>query len=464
LRSDNQKVLSKIADQRPLDEEDIKIASSLEMRGFVYSHGDSYSLFSRTFETFVNSKANTRGELVDAGSLKREAIVCLRLGRAAGNTLDNEALDWIKTCVGKEPVCLGTDKEHCIFRFVTPTEALSAGISLLRGFRGRFTKREVSPSLGIDFGELFEYGGVLRGTAITLAQKLCSLADDGEIVCSQNVLQRLEKQVSRQLQKLAQGRYTSDVQSTKLFVWNMAAVVARQKQHFAKKPSLLRNVPPSEVNNVWYEYRESETAIVFVHGVLSDSRGCWLHPAKKGVANDAYWPELVCRDERLEKPSIFLGGYYTGIASGPYDIDNCERELYQALRTPSEPGLRTPMDWKNLIFVCHSTGGIVVRYLLERRQTEFRDKRVGLVLIASPSFGARLADKLDWLVKFYKNELGKQLEWGNWSLRDLDGRFKDLVNDRKIPHLRGIEACENRFIIHRKWLPNLTYVVDEESA
>lgn len=412
----------------------------------------------------MNSKASTRSESVDVVSLKREAVVCFRLGGAAGNALDDETLDWIKTRVGREPVCLGTNKDSCIIRFATPTEALAAGISVLRGFQGRFTHRQVSPSLGTDFGELFEYGNVLRGAAITLAQKLCALADEGEIVCSQNVLQRLEKPLSRQLQKLARGRYSSDVQSTKLFVWNMTAVDDRQKQRFSKKPSSLRIVPPSDVNNVWYEYRESDTAMVFVHGVLSDSRSCWLRSANKFVANDTYWPELVCRDERLEKPSIFLGGYYTDIASGPYDIDNCERELYQALRTPIEPGLRTPMDWKNLIFVCHSTGGIVTRYLLERRQTEFRDKKVGLVLIASPSFGARLADKLDWLVKFYKNELGKQLEWGNWSLRDLDGRFKDLVNDRKIPHLRGVEACENRFIIHRKWLPNVTYVVDEESA
>jgi hypothetical protein len=40
----------------------------------------------------------------------------------------------------------------------------------------------------------------------------------------------------------------------------------------------------------------------------------------------------------------------------------------------------------------------------------------------------------------------------------------DIVNDRKIPNLFGVEAYENHFIFHRKWLPDKFLVVTEESA
>jgi len=52
------------------------------------------------------------------------------------------------------------------------------------------------------------------------------------------------------------------------------------------------------------------------------------------------------------------------------------------------------MSRNSIVFVCHSTGGIVVRYLLESNWAQFKDKRVGLVLIASPSYGSTQADKV----------------------------------------------------------------------
>ena len=129
-----------------------------------------------------------------------------------------------------------------------------------------------------------------------------------------------------------------------------------------------------------------------------------------------------------------------------------------------ELGRPTVMSRPRILFVCHSTGGIVARYLLEYNAEQFRSKTVGMLLIASPSYGSKWADKLSLLSRFYNQRLGIQLQWGNWSLRDLDARFKDLVNNRTIPSFIGIEAYENRFIVHRKWLPDRTVVVTEESA
>jgi hypothetical protein len=201
--------------------------------------------------------------------------------------------------------------------------------------------------------------------------------------------------------------------------------------------------------------------VVFVHGILSDSRGCWL---AKTDESQRYWPQLVSEDERLQHPSIFLGGFYTAVDAGKFDIVDCAKELFNGLTTPDSGRRSPPIDKKRLVFICHSTGGIIVRYMLLNNIDRFRDKQVGLVLLASPSFGSRLADRLGGLANFYDNQLGKHLRWGNDLLKDLDDRFKELVDQRTIERLVGVEGCENHFVIHRKWLPDRSFVVERESA
>jgi hypothetical protein len=116
-----------------------------------------------------------------------------------------------------------------------------------------------------------------------------------------------------------------------------------------------------------------------------------------------------------------------------------------------------------LFFICHSTGGIVVRYMLERWASDFEAHPVGVALIASPSLGSAWADLAKQLATFYKQRLGLQLRQGSDSLNDLDERFRDLVK-RRPTMLLGGEAHENRFILHGCWLPPIRRVVEPSSA
>jgi hypothetical protein len=231
-----------------------------------------------------------------------------------------------------------------------------------------------------------------------------------------------------------------------------------------RPPAPVETLSGKDVNNTWYLYRpDSAYVIVFVHGILSDGRTCWLNEVAK--PKPVFWPELLAGDDRFEDPSIFLGGYYTAFDSGVYDIRDAAIELRDALRR--EERQQAPvMDWDNIIFVCHSTGGIVVRYMLDRWSSEFADKNLGLVLIASPSYGSDLADLVALVSDVYAQKMSKQLRWGNESLTDLDDRFKSLIDEKRIKHLTGVEAIENRFIVHFKWLWlfNKTRVVDKEAA
>lgn len=62
--------------------------------------------------------------------------------------------------------------------------------------------------------------------------------------------------------------------------------------------------------------------------------------------------------------------------------------------------------------------------------------------------------------------MGKQLQWRSADLIDLDRNFRDLLAEKRLPHIVGCEALENHFILHWKWLPifTKTVVVNEESG
>jgi hypothetical protein len=211
---------------------------------------------------------------------------------------------------------------------------------------------------------------------------------------------------------------------------------------------------PDDVNSFWYLHNPaSHTAVVFVHGIFSDSRGCWT--SKTGV----YWPALLIDDSRVALPSIYMGGYTTFPGSGDLKINDCARELFDDMNL-GDRSSPAPLSLPSLVFVCHSTGGIVVRYMLERYQKQFSSKRLGLVLMASPSLGSDEANKLEGLLSFYNQQLGQQLKTGNESLFDIDNRFRDVVHKRLLA-IQGVEAYEHYFVIRNQlpqwvqnWSPN----------
>jgi pimeloyl-ACP methyl ester carboxylesterase len=205
-------------------------------------------------------------------------------------------------------------------------------------------------------------------------------------------------------------------------------------------------------NNSWFKYYDKDSVMVFVHGVLSSSKTCWLSEGKHDKQVASYWPQIVAQDKRFGGTSIYLGGYHTDIDSGPYEVRNCVDELFSALNR-HDGQKRAPMAFEKICFVCHSMGGIVVRSLIERHQDAFANKKTGLVLIASPTFGSEDANSLSWLIDFYNNQQGYHLRWGSWSLEDLDSRFRELLANKKTLSLEGKEFYESRFVLHRKWLP-----------
>jgi Leucine-rich repeat (LRR) protein len=217
-----------------------------------------------------------------------------------------------------------------------------------------------------------------------------------------------------------------------------------------RTPARSASQGPPHRNTGWLHYNDGDSVLVFIHGVLSDNRNAWLH--REG--SEVYWPDLIQSDSRFGQPAIFLGGYHTAITSGEFGIRDCAREVFDSLCIPDARNNPAVMEKPAIVFICHSLGGIIARYMLEANQHAFASKRLGLVLIASPSYGSKYANAIVRLSRLYKNKTGQELQWGSWGLDDLDRRFRTLKEERMRHNLFGIEFCEHHFY-QGKWFSPL---------
>lgn len=186
----------------------------------------------------------------------------------------------------------------------------------------------------------------------------------------------------------------------------------------------------------WYVVNSSKAVIVFVHGLFSDSAQCWT--SKCGV----FWPDLLKSDSRFNKPSIFLAEFYTAPSSNDFGVSHCAKQIYDLLKRQDDNLNSPPIEKQNIIFVAHSAGGIIVRYMLECNREAFAGKNIGLCLYASPSYGSRWASYLGWFAKLFNNKLARELAWGSAITTDLDSRFKELLCGNSL-NIKGVEVYEN---------------------
>jgi hypothetical protein len=182
--------------------------------------------------------------------------------------------------------------------------------------------------------------------------------------------------------------------------------------------------------------------VVFVHGVLSSGETCWLHES------GAYWPDIVAEDPELAALGVYVFSYRTGFFTGTYRLGDAVDALKEHMQ------LDGVLNANQVIFVCHSMGGILVRKYLVQRAPELIDNnvRIGLFLIASPSLGADYANWLAPLARFFGHSQADALRFAqtNAWLMDLDREFLNLKEGRRL-RLYGKELIEDQFIWLR-WL------------
>lgn len=213
-------------------------------------------------------------------------------------------------------------------------------------------------------------------------------------------------------------------------------------------------LPAEGSKTSWYCDTGSDTVVVFVHGFNSNNRTAWLRPDAKSKRGYAYWPQLVLDDDALErpersgnKPAVFLAGYYAAADGTSFGFSDARTQLHAALRERfgNSPSV---LDRRNILFVAHSAGGIVVRDTLLAYGDEFAGKRIGLLLVASPSKGSSYASSLAPAQAVAQSLLVKQLGVNSEYLTDLDARFRAAIAaGGKLEGLRGKEIYEHRILV-----------------
>ncbi|WP_020168197.1 MULTISPECIES: alpha/beta hydrolase [Methylotenera] len=218
-----------------------------------------------------------------------------------------------------------------------------------------------------------------------------------------------------------------------------------------------KNKPQVIQKNSWHGHSNtSKTAIVFVHGFMSNSKSCWTN-------KNTYWPNLLLSDTRLanEDYSIYIAEYYTEIKSGNYSITDCSKQMFTNLNSSDLIHQANVIGKDNIIFVCHSLGGIIVRHMIDFHKEYFANKKLGLLLMGSPSLGSKFADNpiAKKLRTLYSNTTADQLSLTNTFLVDLDHRFRRIINNPQNFTIVGLEALENHPMLRIKFLPEFMSIV-----
>lgn len=202
------------------------------------------------------------------------------------------------------------------------------------------------------------------------------------------------------------------------------------------------------MKGTWIRRPTNGCTVVFIHGVLSAGETCWQHK------NGTYWPELLAAETDEKSIGIYEFTYKTGLFSGTYRLGDVVDALKEHI------GLDGVLDCKDIIFVCHSMGGIVARKFIVERATTFvaNGTGLGMFLVASPSLGADYANLLTPLAKFLGHSQADALRFSqnNSWLMDLDREFLNAKEGKNLK-IVGKELIEDNFIILKSFLKSKSY-------
>ncbi len=195
----------------------------------------------------------------------------------------------------------------------------------------------------------------------------------------------------------------------------------------------------SELHRVSDTGRERVADVIFVHGLGGDPFATWWHDKDQPKNSFPFWladdcPNIAVHTLAYEaSPSQWLGSSMPLVDRATNVLTRLETE-----RVGGRP----------LYFVCHSLGGLVVKQTL-RSALQLREdawQRIaeatrGIVFLATPHTGARLADYLGALGKVVRLSVSvSELEASAPALRDLNVWYRQNAKGLGIDTLAMFET------------------------
>ena len=190
-----------------------------------------------------------------------------------------------------------------------------------------------------------------------------------------------------------------------------------------------------EYGGTWIRKPSNNACVVFIHGFLSDGINCWTNE------NGTYWPSLLSEEREFEELGIYTVTYHTEYFSGNYSIEDATKACWEYMK------LDGVLSSTNIVFVCHSMGGIVARRLYVKYKNDdlLDNLNANFFLLASPSIGSQYATWFKAISKILGNSQANSLQYtihNDW-LNSLD---LDFQRARDKYDLKGRELIEDRFI------------------
>jgi pimeloyl-ACP methyl ester carboxylesterase len=193
--------------------------------------------------------------------------------------------------------------------------------------------------------------------------------------------------------------------------------------------------------------------VIFVHGLGGDPFSTWWFDAEKPKDSWPFWLAEDLTDIAVHclaynaSPSKWLGSSMPLVDRATNVLTRLEAE---------------GIGGRPLFFVCHSLGGLVVKQVLrsglelgEAGWREIVGNTRGVVFLATPHTGARLADYLGALGKILRLSVSvRELEASAPALRDLNVWYRETAKNSGIETLAMFETRDTHGV----------RVVDEASA
>jgi pimeloyl-ACP methyl ester carboxylesterase len=121
--------------------------------------------------------------------------------------------------------------------------------------------------------------------------------------------------------------------------------------------------------------------IIFVNGVFGDATSTW-----KNAATGAYWPDLLASDHEFDGADLYVHSFESPKLSRAQEVLELARRMKNYLDASD-----VVKDHDEIVFVCHSMGGLVTRaYLLDARLPPA--KVPFIFFFGTPSAGANVAE------------------------------------------------------------------------
>lgn len=158
------------------------------------------------------------------------------------------------------------------------------------------------------------------------------------------------------------------------------------------------------------------TSIVFVHGLQGHPRDTWTyHPSspKKGLSRilghrhskhkeedneaqgDVFWPEDLLKED-ISNARIMTFGYNTVVQKGTQAVNQGNLFSHAKNLLYDLEGKRRKTPTRPLIFIAHSLGGILVKEVLRRAESDPDDKikriffsTIGIFFFGTPHRGSK---------------------------------------------------------------------------